>query len=191
MHGVLVSTLSDGRRGTPCAARMLVFENRPAEGVVVLPDLTQYLWIAWLVLALLFVIIELLTLEFTFLMLAAGTLVGGLGVNLLGGPWWLQVLAAAAVAALLLFTIRPLLLRALHRSSRPVPTNVDALYGLGARVVAPFVDGAGSVKLDNGETWTARLVGDGAGVDVGARVVVQAVRGATVDVVVERKADSD
>ena len=56
-----------------------------------LPDLTQYLWIAWLVLALLFVIIELLTLEFTFLMLAAGTLIGGLGVNLLGGEWWLQV----------------------------------------------------------------------------------------------------
>ncbi|WP_454116363.1 NfeD family protein [Microbacterium aurum] len=92
-----------------------------------LPDLTQYMWIAWLVLALLFVIIELLTLEFTFLMLAAGALIGGLGVNLLGGEWWLQVLAAAAVSALLLFTIRPLLLRALHRSSRLHPTNVDAL----------------------------------------------------------------
>ncbi len=84
-----------------------------------LPDLTQYLWIAWLVLAVIFVIIELLTLEFTFLMLAAGSLIGGLGVNLLGGPWWLQVLIAAAVSALLLFTIRPLLLRALHRSSQP------------------------------------------------------------------------
>ena len=48
-----------------------------------LPDLTQYMWIAWLVLAILFVIVELLTLEFTFLMLAAGTLIGGLGVNLL------------------------------------------------------------------------------------------------------------
>ena len=35
-----------------------------------LPDLTQYLWIAWLVLALLFVIVELLTLEFTFLMVS-------------------------------------------------------------------------------------------------------------------------
>lgn len=147
-----------------------------------LPDLTQYLWIAWLVLALLFVIIELLTLEFTFLMLAAGTLIGGLGVNLLGGPWWAQVLAAAAVSALLLFTIRPLLLRALHRSSALHPTNVDALYGMSARVVSPFVDGDGSVKLDNGETWTARLLGDDPGLAVGARVVVSAVRGATVEV---------
>ena len=91
-----------------------------------LPDLTQYMWIAWLVLAILFVIVELLTLEFTFLMLAAGTLIGGLGVNLLGGVWWLQILAAAAISALLLFTIRPLLLRALHRSSALQPT-VEAM----------------------------------------------------------------
>ncbi len=152
-----------------------------------LPDLTEYLWIAWLVLALLFIIIELLTLEFTFLMLGAGTLIGGLGVNLLGGVWWLQVLAAAAVSALLLFTIRPLLLRALHRSSALIPTNVDALYGIGARVVTPFVGGDGSVRLDNGETWTARLVGDPAGLDVGSRVVVQAVRGATVEVAPEER----
>ena len=148
-----------------------------------LPDLTQYLWIAWLVLALLFVIIELLTLEFTFLMLATGTLIGGLGVNLLGGVWWLQILMAAAISALLLFTIRPLLLRALHRSSAAVPMNVDALQGIGARVTTPFVDGDGAVKLDNGETWTARLVGGGDGLAVGTRVTVLAVRGATVEVV--------
>ncbi|SDQ08090.1 NfeD family protein [Microbacterium sp. cf332] len=149
-----------------------------------LPDLTQYLWIAWLVLALIFVIVELLTLEFTFLMLAAGTLVGGLGTNLLSAPWWLQVAAAAGVSALLLFTIRPLLLRALHRSSALIPTNVDALAGTGARVLVPFIEGAGSVKLDNGETWTARLVDSPADVAVGTRLIVRAVRGATVEVTV-------
>lgn len=154
-----------------------------------LPDLTEYLWIVWLVLALLFVIIELLTLEFTFLMLAAGTLIGGLGMNLLGAPWWAQVLGAAVIAALLLFTIRPLLLRALHRSSTLHPTNVDALYGLGARVMAPFLEGTGSVKLDNGETWTARLVGPDPGLDTGSRVTVTAVRGATVEVVPAASAD--
>lgn len=147
-----------------------------------LPDLTQYLWIAWLVLAVLFVIIELLTLEFTFLMLGAGTLIGGLGVNLLGGSWWLQILAAAAISALLLFTIRPLLLRALKRSSAPVATNVDAIYGQQGRVVAPFVGGAGSVKLDNGETWTARLAHTDGELAPGTVVTVVAVRGATVEV---------
>lgn len=147
-----------------------------------LPDLSQFLWIAWLILALLFVIVELLTLEFTFLMLAAGTAIGGLGVNLLGGPWWLQVLAAAVVSALLLFTIRPLLLRVLRRSSVLHPTNVDALYGLGARVVGPFVDGRGAVRLDNGEQWTAQLADPHGDLPVGSRAVVTAVRGATVEV---------
>ena len=152
-----------------------------------LPDLTDYIWIAWLSLAVLFVVIELLTLEFTFLMLAAGSLIGGLGANLLGAAWWVQILAAAAISALLLFTIRPLLLRAFHRSSALHPTNVDALYGMSARVVSPFVDGEGSVRLDNGETWTARLVG--AGVAVGDRVIVTAVRGATVEVSGPQRSD--
>lgn len=148
-----------------------------------LPDLTQYLWIAWIVLALIFIIIELVTLEFTFLMLAAGSLIGGLGVNLLGGPWWLQVALAAALSALLLFTIRPLLLRLLHRGQKPELTNVDALAGMRARVLGPFVDGYGSVKLDNGETWTARADdAHAAAFQVGTRVLVVAVLGATVEV---------
>jgi membrane protein implicated in regulation of membrane protease activity len=150
-----------------------------------LPDLTQYMWIAWLVLALLFVIIELLTLEFTFLMLALGTLIGGLGVNLLGGAWWLQILAAAAVSALLLFTIRPLLLRALHRSSSLQPTNVDAIHGLGGRFASPFVNDVASVRLDNGELWSvARSRADDA-FAVGDRVIVTAVRGAMVELTPE------
>ncbi|MFT4307109.1 MAG: NfeD family protein [Microbacterium sp.] len=149
-----------------------------------LTDLIQYLWIAWLVLALVCVIVELLTLEFTFLMLAVGALLGGLGVSLLNGPWWLQVVAAAVISALLLFTIRPLLLRLIHRGREPVRTNVDALRGMGARVVGAFVDGAGAVRLDNGETWTATpaVRETGRVLSVGARVVVVEVAGATVRV---------
>ena len=147
-----------------------------------LPDLTQYLWIAWLVLALLFVIVELLTLEFTFLMLAGGTLVGGLGVNLLGGAWWLQIVAAAAVSALLLFTIRPLLLRALHRSSVLHPTNVDAIVGLGGRLTRGFVDDVAEARLDNGEVWSVSRSSSGDALVVGDRVVVTVVRGAMVEV---------
>ncbi|MEV8268179.1 NfeD family protein [Microbacterium sp. NPDC076911] len=149
-----------------------------------LPDLTQYMWILWLALVLIFVIIELLTLEFTFLMLAAGALVGGLGVNLLGGVWWLQIAAAAVVSALLLFTIRPLLLKALRRGSANVPMNVDAIVGMSGRVVGAFAEGNGTVKLDNGETWSARLP-DGVSdslIAVGSRVSVTRVLGATVEV---------
>ena len=115
--------------------------------------LTGVLGIAFavlMVLALLFVIIEMATLEFTFLMLGTGTLIGGLGLNLLGAPWLAQVLGAAVVSALLLFTIRPLLLRLLRRSSTLHHTNVDAVVGMSARAVGPFVDGDGSARLDNG-----------------------------------------
>ncbi len=122
-----------------------------------LVDLTQYLWILWLALVVLFVVIELLTLEFTFLMIAAGTLIGGLGANLLGWPWWVQIGLAAILSALLIFTIRPLLLMTLHKGGDKTPSNVAALYGQGARVMSDFVEGGGLVKLDNGETWTSRL----------------------------------
>jgi len=149
-----------------------------------LPDLTQYTWIIWLCLALVFVVIELITLEFTFAMLAIGALVGGLGTTLLGGPWWLQILLAAALATLLLFTIRPLLLRVLKRGGDPAKSNVDALHELGGRVEQPFVEGAGLVKLDNGETWTARLAPAhrAAVLAPGDRVTVTKVAGATVEI---------
>ncbi|WP_431804962.1 NfeD family protein [Microbacterium sp. bgisy203] len=146
------------------------------------PDLTEYMWIAWIVLALIFVIIELTTLEFTFLMLAAGTLIGGLGVNLLGGPWWLQVSAAAVISALLIFTIRPLLLRSLRRSSALQPTNVDAIAGLGGRMASSFVGDRAEVRLDNGELWTVSPASADLGLSGGDRVVVTAVRGAMVEV---------
>lgn len=148
-------------------------------------DLTQYLWIIWLVLVVFFVVIELLTLEFTFLMIAAGALIGGLGGNLLQFPWWAQIGAAAIVSALLLFTIRPLLLRTLRAGADPERSNLDRLPGLGGRVVVDFVDGHGQVKLDNGETWTARLSPAAATETLtdGDRVVVVRIDGATAEVV--------
>jgi hypothetical protein len=148
-----------------------------------LPDLTQYLWIAWLVLALVFVIIELLTLEFTFLMLAAGTLVGGLGVNLLGGPGGSRSSPP-----------RPSPRCCSSRSGRcccapciaraPQPTNVDACRARRAahrplrrrrRLGAPRQRRA--LVRDPSATSDAVVVGD--------RVVVTAVRGAMVEIAPE------
>jgi len=150
-----------------------------------LVDLTQYLWILWLALVVLFVIIELLTLEFTFLMIAAGTLIGGLGANLLGWVWWVQIGLAAVISALLIFTIRPLLLMTLHKGGDKTPSNIDALYGQGARVMRDFAEGSGIVKLDNGETWTARLAASAASEPLfeGDRAIVTRIDGAVAEVV--------
>jgi len=145
---------------------------------------TQYAWIIWIALLLLFVVIEVTTLELTFLMLAVGSL-GGLATGLLGAPWWAQVLVAAVLAVLLLFTVRPPLLRALRRGGDPTPSNVEGLLGLRGVVVVPVRDGAGQVKLANGETWTARLLSPTgtADLDTGAPVVVSAIQGSTALVV--------
>ncbi|WP_236720235.1 NfeD family protein [Rathayibacter sp. VKM Ac-2630] len=80
----------------------------------------QYAWILWLALILIFVIVEMITLEFTFLMLAVGS-VGGLLAGLVGAPFWVQVPVAAVLAVLLLLTVRPPLLRLLRRGGDPAP----------------------------------------------------------------------
>ena len=146
-----------------------------------MPDLFAYTWVLWLVIVVAAVVLELLTLNLVFLMIAIGSLVGGLGTWLLGWPAALQVVAAAVLSALLVFVIRPLLYRLLVHG-RPVElTNVDALTGMAARATAAFADGGGFARLDNGETWTARLddAHEHDPVPSGARLVVVAIRGAT------------
>ncbi len=149
-----------------------------------MPDLTDYLWIVWLVFILIAVIIELLTLEFTFLMIAVGSL-GGFGANLLGADWWVQILVASILSVLLILIIRPLLLRVMKRGADPTPSNVAALMGLGGRVVSEVGDRAGLVRLSNGETWTARLDVSVSGIalPVDSPVRVTAIEGSTAVVV--------
>jgi membrane protein implicated in regulation of membrane protease activity len=147
-------------------------------------DLTNYLWIAWLVFILIFVIIELVTLEFTFLMIAAGSL-GGLGANLLGWPWWVQLLVASLLSVALLFTIRPLLLKRLTKGADLRPTNVAALLELTGILTTELGDAGGLVKLSNGETWTARLHVSVATLHLaaGTKVTVTAIEGSSAVVV--------
>jgi len=141
--------------------------------------LVTWAWVLWLALILVFVIIEVFTLDFTFLMLAAGS-VGGLVAGFLAAPLWAQIVVAGVLALLLLFLVRPPLLRAFHKGGDPTPTNVDALLGLTGTVVKDFVDARGQVKLANGDTWTSRLADESAGdLAEGDRVVVTAIEGAT------------
>ena len=154
-------------------------------------DLTDYLWIIWLVFILVCVTIELITLEFTFLMIAVGSL-GGLGANLLGLDWWVQILIAAVLAVLLLLIIRPFLLRVMRRGGDPTPSNVAALMGLSGKTLSSIGESGGLVKLANGETWTARLADHLPNVTVeqGARVVVTAIQGSTAVVIPSERNDS-
>lgn len=148
--------------------------------------IASYGWIIWLVLILLFLTIEIVTLELTFLMIAVGG-VAGLIAGLFGAPWWLQMVIAALLAVVLLVAIRPPLLRLLRRGGDPARSNVDALLGIDGTVVAS-VGGEfnmGQVKLANGETWTARLspITEQRVVAAGERVLVTSIDGATAVIV--------
>lgn len=137
----------------------------------------QFAWIGWLVLILAFLVIEMLTLDFTFLMLAIGSL-AGLGTDLLGAPIWLQVIVAAAVAAVLVLFLRPPLLKRLRRGEDPTPSNVEALVGLQGQVISTVSSLGGQVKLANGDIWTARSAGSGT-IEPGTLVQVRRIDGAT------------
>ncbi len=149
---------------------------------MILDFLVSYSWIVWIALILIFGIIELTTLEFTFLMLAIGS-VGGLLSGLAGLAWWAQIIVAGILALLLLFALRPALLRKLKRGGDPALSNVDALLGLSGTITTDFSGNANHVKLANGETWTARLSGTDRVLVEGERVVVTAIEGATAVVV--------
>jgi membrane protein implicated in regulation of membrane protease activity len=146
--------------------------------------LTQYAWIAWLVLILVFATIEVFTLEMTFLMLALGS-VAGLLSGLAGIPWWAQFIVAAVVAVALILTLRPRLLRQLRRGGDPSRSNIDAVIGTEARVIRTVTSTGGQVRLQNGDVWTARLspVTEQADVAVGERTLVTGIDGATAVVV--------
>ncbi|MET0480029.1 NfeD family protein [Mycetocola miduiensis] len=144
----------------------------------------QYSWVVWLVLILLFITIEMLSLEFTFLMLAIGSTVG-LVAGLLGVPWWAQFLIGAAASVLLLLLVKPPLLRALRRGEDPAKSNVDALLGSRGQVVQTVSGHGGQVKLSNGELWTAIVPTDSpiSSLEPGTAVRVLAIEGATAVVV--------
>jgi membrane protein implicated in regulation of membrane protease activity len=142
--------------------------------------LTTWAWVFWLALILVFIVVEVLSLSFVFLMLAVGSL-GGLVAGLIGAPWWVQVIVAAALSLILVFFVRPPLLHVMKRGSDPTLSNVEALMGLKGTVVVAFDGGRGQVKLANGETWTSRLApGSGeTALAEGEKVVVTSIDGAT------------
>ena len=136
-------------------------------------------WLFWIGGALLLVVIETVTADLTFLMIAGGALGGGL-TSFLGGPLWAQVVVFACVSTLLLFAVRPWAKRRLAATTPQMKTNVDALIGRSATTITAVDDGGGRVRL-GGEEWSARLAPVVQGttrLEAGARVIVTQIDGA-------------
>ena len=111
-----------------------------------------------------------------FGMFAVGALAGALTAGL-GGGVVAQTLVFATVSVALLLVVRPLVKRSQSRGPGH-RSGVDALTGRQA-VVLERVDGrSGRIKLA-GEVWSARALDDAASFEVGARVDVVEIDGAT------------
>jgi membrane protein implicated in regulation of membrane protease activity len=140
----------------------------------------ELVWlIVWIALILVLGVVEIFTLDFIFIMLAAGA-AGGLIATVAGAPWWLASVVAAVVALLLLGVVRPRLLTLLGRNADPHRTNVEGLIGMPGTVAVAFTSYApGQVRLANGETWSARIDGGDPTPPLGTPVVVESIQGST------------
>lgn len=132
--------------------------------------------IFWLVAAVVFGILEVFSVDFVLIMLAAGALAGA-GAAALGAPFIVQAGAAAAVAVLGILAVRPVALRHL-RSGPSALTGVDALIGQKVRVLQEVTATDGRVKL-GGEIWSAQLEDGWDPIPTESTGTVVEIRGAT------------
>ena len=139
--------------------------------------LSEHAWAAWLGIAALLGVAELVSLDLVLIMLAAGALAGGLTAAL-GGALVLQLLIAGVTAVAMLALVRPGLVAKLHQGPE-LRLGHDKLVGQRG-VVTQRITGlaVGQVKLA-GETWSAAPYDEHITIEPGATVEVFEIRGAT------------
>lgn len=137
--------------------------------------LSDNAWVAWVGVAVLLAVAELMSLDLVLVMFALGALAGAVAAAL-GAPFWLGLLVFGVVTVGLLYFARPAMARRLHDGPTLV-TGVHNLVGHQGVVLEPVDQLSGRVDLA-GEVWSARHEGDQP-IQPGARVVVTRIDGAT------------
>lgn len=132
--------------------------------------------LVWLGVALVLGVVETVTVDFTFLMLAGGAL-GGSAAAALGAPITVQVIVAAVTAVLGLGFVRPAARRHFRSRRDAGSMGVHALAGQPAQVTEMVTAAAGRVRI-GGEVWSARS-DSGEVFAPGERVSVCRIDGAT------------
>ena len=130
--------------------------------------------IVWLVLLVVFLMVEGVTVTLVSSWFAAGALVA-LIASLLYAPIWLQVTLFLLVSCIALSMLRPLLRKFI--TPKVVKTNVDAIVGTQGLVTASIdnVTASGQVKLGAME-WSARST-SGEKIEAGTLVKVDRIEG--------------
>ena len=130
--------------------------------------------ILWLVLTVILLIAEAATVTVISLWFAAGAL-AAMVTALLGGGIWLQTGVFAAVSAIALMALRPLVRK--YLTPKLTATNIDSVIGSVGIVTAAIdnVAASGQVKL-NGMEWSARST-SGEPISAGIQVRVDRIEG--------------
>lgn len=130
--------------------------------------------IIWLVLMVVFLVVEASTVTMVSLWFAAGAL-AALVISLLGGAVWLQVVFFIVVSGILLALLRPLVRK--YITPGVTKTNVDAVIGSAGYVTANIdnLSASGQVKLGT-MVWTARST-SGEPIPAGTLVRVDKIEG--------------
>ncbi|MCZ8517306.1 NfeD family protein [Paenibacillus filicis] len=112
------------------------------------------LWIGWLLLTAVFILIELHTGTFYFLLLAVASLLT-LGLALSGSSLLAQCFVFMGAAFLLYVFLMPIIRRVLPSAKDKIPQVTETILGKQAYVVKDILPGeVGQVKVD-GELWSA------------------------------------
>jgi membrane protein implicated in regulation of membrane protease activity len=135
-------------------------------------------WVLWLIAAVIFAVAEVINLSFYLFPFAIGA-AGAAVVGLAGGGVALELVTFAALTGVSFTVVRPIARR--HLTVPPqIRTGTAALVGRTGIVTQRIAndEGVGAVRLD-GEVWTARAYDEDQVIDVGTRVHVMEIRGAT------------
>ncbi len=136
-------------------------------------------WILWLIAAALFGVGEMHQGGLYLLPFALGAALAAV-VGLLGVGALLSGVVFIAASGIVVGTLRPVARR--HRRLPPaIRTGAAALVGRRAMVLERIAndEGVGCVRVEGGEVWTARSYDEDEIIDVGERVEVVEIRGAT------------
>lgn len=139
----------------------------------------------WLLMAAIFIVIELVTLGLTTIWFAGGAFVaaiaGACGTNLA-----IQVILFLVVSIILLVLTRPIAVK--HLDSKIEKTNTEALIGKTAVVVQEInnVNATGQAKI-NGMEWTARAKNENEIIPAGTNVTIVEISGVKLIVEVEKE----
>lgn len=140
--------------------------------------------ICWLLLAAIFIVVELATLGLTTIWFAGGAFVAAIA-GACGASLPIQVVLFMVVSIVLLVLTRPIAVK--HFDSKIQKTNSEALIGQTAVVTQEInnVNATGQAKI-NGMDWTARAKNENEVIPIGTNVTVVEISGVKLIVEAEK-----